>query len=316
MDWDDVRHFLALARTGSVRGAGASVGVSHSTVLRRVEALEDGLAVRLFDRNRDGWTLTEAGHQMLPGAERVEREMAALERGLVGRDDRLEGPVALTCSDDYISELLIRELRPFCEAHPEIELHFFVDGRNFDLGKREADIAVRMVRVGSTPAEHLVGFELVPIKMANYVAVAHAAACDPTIEGSEPRWVGFDDRKVMRQLVARSSWPDLPVWGAFASLNLMVRALRHGHGIGMLPTYVGDSEPGLRRLQSADLVHVANLWLLTHPDLRQNARFRLIREEVAAIVRRFAGLFHGDWPGGAPPGSESAPPAAGTAPLG
>ena len=66
MDWDDIRHFLALARTGSVRAAGTDLGVSHSTVLRRVEALEDRLATRLFDRSRDGYTLTEAGRQMLP----------------------------------------------------------------------------------------------------------------------------------------------------------------------------------------------------------------------------------------------------------
>ncbi len=85
MDWNDVRHFLALARCGSVRAAGASLGVSHSTVARRVEALETRLSARLFDRNRDGYTLTEAGRQMLPGAERVERELAALERGLVGQ---------------------------------------------------------------------------------------------------------------------------------------------------------------------------------------------------------------------------------------
>ena len=76
MDWDDVRHFLALARLGSVRAAGASLGVSHSTVARRVEALEERLSARLFDRNRDGYCLTEAGKHMLPGAERVEREMA------------------------------------------------------------------------------------------------------------------------------------------------------------------------------------------------------------------------------------------------
>lgn len=79
MDWNDVRHFLALARTGSVRAAGASLGVSHSTVARRVEALEAQLGTRLFDRHRDGYLLTAEGRQMLPSAERVEHEMAALE---------------------------------------------------------------------------------------------------------------------------------------------------------------------------------------------------------------------------------------------
>ncbi len=79
MDWNDVRHFLALARTASVRAAGALLGVSHSTVARRVEALERELDVRLFDRHRDGYLLTDAGEQMVSGAERVECEMAALD---------------------------------------------------------------------------------------------------------------------------------------------------------------------------------------------------------------------------------------------
>jgi len=96
MEWNDVRHFLALSRAGSVRAAGAQLGVSHSTVARRVEALETKLATRLFDRNRDGYSLTQAGRQMIPGAERIEKEMSALERGVIGKDEQLAGQVALT----------------------------------------------------------------------------------------------------------------------------------------------------------------------------------------------------------------------------
>ncbi|MEM7437027.1 MAG: LysR family transcriptional regulator, partial [Myxococcota bacterium] len=103
VDWNDVRYYLALARLGSVRAAGAKLGVSHSTVARRVEALEARLAARLFDRNRDGYTLTDAGRRMLSRAERVEKEMLALERDLVGQDERLAGPVCITCCDEYVS---------------------------------------------------------------------------------------------------------------------------------------------------------------------------------------------------------------------
>ena len=81
VDWNDVRYFLALARTGSVRAAGAALQVSHSTVARRVEALEERLAARLFDRSRDGYALSDAGRQMLAGAERIEAEKAAKKAG-------------------------------------------------------------------------------------------------------------------------------------------------------------------------------------------------------------------------------------------
>ncbi len=301
MDWDDVRHFLALARLGSVRGAGAALSVSHSTVARRVEALEARLAARLFDRNRDGYCLTEAGRQMLAGAERIEQEMSALERDVVGQDERLAGSVAVTCSDTYISQLLIRELAAFCERCPDIELAVTTDGRLFDLAKREADIAIRALPIGVQPAEHLIGLEVAPVMLANYVASAHASRLDPEIDGTSPRWIAFDQRKQFEGMIARSSYPRVPAWGAFASVEVVVQAAREGLGLAMLPTYVGDREAALRRMARPDLRHVADLWLLSHPDLRDNARFRATRASVAQAFKAHAPLFRGDgWRIGAP----------------
>lgn len=285
MDWDDVRHFLALARLGSVRAAGAKLGVSHSTVARRVEALETQLDARLFDRNRDGYTLTGAGRQMLPRAERVEREMASLERDLAGQDERLAGWVSVTCCDEYVSAVLVRELTPFCAEYPEIELCMTTDSRAFDLSKREADIAVRTLARGAQPPEHLIGTRVAPVVVGSYVARAHESELDPELVGTSPRWVAFEERKILEAMVAQSSYPDVPAWGAFNSLSLLVQAAREGLGIAMLPTYVGDVEPALRRLARPDLRHVADLWLLSHVDLRDNTRLRATRGHVAHALR-------------------------------
>jgi DNA-binding transcriptional LysR family regulator len=184
MDWNDVRFFLALARSGSVRAAGASLGVSHSTVARRVEALEDELAARLFDRSRDGYALTDAGKQMVVTAERVEREMADLQRDLAGRDERLAGLVSLTCCDEYVSEMLLEDLTSFCGSFPDIELGITTDSRAFDLSKREADIAVRTKAVGDQPPGHLLGRKVVPLVAANYVAIAHERRLDPEVDAA------------------------------------------------------------------------------------------------------------------------------------
>lgn len=296
MDWDDVRYFLALARLGSVRAAGASVGVSHSTVARRVEALEVRLATRLFDRNREGYSLTDAGGQMLPGAERVEREMAALERGLLGQDERFAGPVRLTCCDEYVSEMMLQELTVFCGAYPDIELAITADSRAFDLSKREADMAVRTLGVDAKPPEHLIGRKLVPVVVANYVAVEHAHRLDPDHQGTQPRWIAFEDRKFFEARIARTSYPDVPPWGAFSSLGLMMQATRAGLGIATLPCYVADRDPALRRLAQPDLEHAADLWQLCHPDLRDNARFGATRECVNQALRRREPLFAGRQP--------------------
>lgn len=294
MDWDDVRHFLALARTGTVRAAGASLGVSHSTVARRVEALESRLGAKLFDRNRDGYQLTEAGREMVAGAERVEREMAALERDLAGQDARLEGPVRVTCTDPFIARILVRCLADLCELHPGIELSLDADSRNLDLSKREADIALRAIVTSATPPEHLLGRRLVPIVLGSYVARAHAERLDPERASGPSRWLGSDRPRMSESLVAASSYPELPVWGAFDSSEVMIQAALAGLGLVMLPTYVGDVEPGLVRLSKPDLRHMADFWLLSHGDLRNNARLRAAREQITAALTERAALFRGD----------------------
>ena len=285
MDWNDLQYFLALARLGSVRAAGASLGVSHSTVARRVEALEEKLCARLFDRNRDGYVLTDAGREMLPRAERVEVEMAALERGLVGQDERLSGTVSITCCDHYVARIVLHELRPLCETYPDIELTLVSDSRPFDLSKREADIAIRILAKDTLPPEHLIGTKLVPLTLGNYVGEEHVARLEPERVGqnsdSMTRWVSFDPRKLHEGLIASCSYPDIRPWGNFSSVELMAQAVLEGHGIGMLPTYVADITPGLRRL------------LLSHPDLRDNARLRAVRRAVLEGFQRRAALFRG-----------------------
>ncbi len=299
MDWNDVRHFLALARTGSVRAAGASLGVSHSTVARRVEALEAQLGTRLFDRHRDGYLLTDAGRQMLPAAEGVQQQMAALERDAAGQDERLAGRVSLTCCDNYVADLVIGGLATLCLEYPEIELGFCTDSRSFDLAKREADLAIRTLPRGGHPPEHLIGSVVAPLTVASYVAAAHAHTLDPARPGVTPddtRWIAFEDRKPTQLMAAASSHPDLRQWGAFSSYELMVQAAREGLGIVMLPTYVGDREPTLTRLTHPDLRHMADLWLLCHPDLRDNARVRATRDRVRGVLDGHQPLFRGEAP--------------------
>jgi DNA-binding transcriptional LysR family regulator len=310
VDWDDVRHFLALARTGSVRAAGSMLGVSHSTVARRVEALEARLGAKLFDRHRDGYLLTDAGHEMVSVAERVEREMAALERGLAGQDARLEGPVRVTCTDPYIATILLRALAALCERHPGIELELDAAPKNLDLSKREADVAVRALSPGASPPEHLMGRRLAPITLCNYVAIAHADRLDPALGGRHARWLGSSLRKVAEDLVASSSHPELPLWGRFESMEIMIEAAHAGLGLLMLPTYACEPDRGLRRLAKPDLRHVGDFWLLSHRDLRDNVRLRAARECITAAMTERESLFRGEvegWSENAPVRRETAP---------
>ena len=288
-----MRHFLALARTGSVRAAGSALNVSHSTVARRIEALELRLGVKLFDRHRDGYLLTDAGNEMVATAERVEREMVALERSLAGQDARLAGPARVTCTDPYLAKLLLKGLAGLCEQHPGIELELDADAKYLDLSKREADVAVRALGLQVSPPEHLIGRQLAPITVCTYVATAHAARLDPE-RFSDVRLISSHQRKVMETIVASSTYPGLSLWGSFDSMPVMIEAAVCGLGLVLLPTYVGDLEPRLQRLAKPDLRHMADFWLLSHGDLRDNARLRAVRECISAVVGEHAALFRGE----------------------
>jgi DNA-binding transcriptional LysR family regulator len=291
VDWNDLRYFLALARLGSVRAAGAALGVSHSTVVRRVDALESELRTRLFDRHRDGFVLTDAGERMMPAAVRVEDEVCALTRGAAGHDESLSGTVHLTCCDEYVAGQILEDLRPWCDQHPSVEIAVTTDSRPFNLAKGEADLAVRALPRDTTPPEYLAGRRLAPIVCVNFVGAAHVERLDP--RGGAARWLTIEDRRQLEPLVREGSYPGLPMWGAFSSLHLLVRAAIEGLGLVILPTYVGDAEPGLVRLPEADARHVADIWLLYHPDLRDNARVQavrgVIREGFERRIARYAG---------------------------
>lgn len=261
---------------------------------RRIEALELRLGVKLFDRHRDGYLLTDAGNEMVAAAERVEREMVALERSLAGQDARLAGPVRVTCTDPYLAKLLLSGLSGLCEQHPGIELELDADAKYLDLSKREADVAVRALMPSVSPPEHLIGRRLVPITLCSYVATTHAARLDPEKPDSGARWLSSNQRKVMEAIVATSSYPGLPLWGSFDSMPVTIEAAHAGLGLLMLPTYVGDPEPRLQRLATPDVRYVADFWLLSHGDLRDNARVRAVRECIGTALSERAALFRGD----------------------
>ena len=97
--WDDLRVFLAIARGGSLSAAARSLGVNHSTVFRRINSLEERLQVRLFERSRKGYTLTEAGEEIFSSVEQIEDQIFEIQRKLLGKDIRLSGTLKISTTD-------------------------------------------------------------------------------------------------------------------------------------------------------------------------------------------------------------------------
>lgn len=296
MDWDDVRYFLALARSDSIRGAASVLRVSHSTVARRLEALEQKLEVRLFDRTPDGYAITSAGARMVQSAERMEAELASMQRALQGGDDRLQGQVTVTCVESYLADVVIRCLAPFCRSHPKIQLTVESSYSAANLSKREADIALRAFRPGKQPPEHLLGRSVVGIHYASYVAKRHATELDPQLGGSEARWLAYGVPELDDFWREYSGHPDVPLWGGFLGTDLQQQAARAGLGIANLPCYVGDTDPQLQRLVGAEVRQWFELWILSHVDLRETARLRAARQALADALKAEAPLLNGQRP--------------------
>jgi DNA-binding transcriptional LysR family regulator len=295
MNWDDLRIFLAIADKGSLAGAARQLRVNHSTVFRRLNAIEDDLKVRLFERLPRGYVLTAAGEEMTVAARRVEADVADIERQIVGREVQLRGSVRVTTTEALAEAYLTRCVVHFCELYPEIVVELVVGYQVYDLSKREADVAIRP---GLRPPDHLIARKLARLRWAVYAAEAYTnrfGSPGSAAQLKDHRFVAFSD-----QLVVGLSfgWArDLAREGAvvLSSNNQQVQseAAPAGLGLAVLPTYVGDQSPELRRLFTLDDDMALDLWLLTHPDLRQTARIKAFTEFILQAVKRDKAVLEG-----------------------
>lgn len=280
MDWDDIKVVLALCRRGSARGAAQELGVSNSTITRRLDDLEQQLGARLFDRTPDGYRITAAGESLLPAAEHVEELLVAAERRIVGGDQHLEGSIRLTAPDVAGMGFLIRRLARFAEDYPGIELELMPSYDTLDLSRREADIAIRVLPAGSRPPDYLIGRYLAPLTASTYV---HRELLDPERPRDISRlsWIGKHPAGQEEGWLTQTDYPRLPVRHAIMNINLLVEAVRCRMGVAFMPCFAAYQDPDIVRVPGATIVHQSDMWVLTHKDLRVSARMRILREVIA-----------------------------------
>lgn len=293
LDWDDLKHFLALTRHGSIRAASDKLGVSHSTVARRIEAFEQRLGVRLFERSPSGYAITTAGEEVLEVAEQIESEIHGLERRIVGRDQQLSGDIRVTMVDVLCTHLLMPHLAEFSKRYPDISLEVVIAHDiafdTLDLSKREADVALRFTQ---KPPDQLVGKCLANMYCAAYASDEYIKQHDFD-SGTTARWIDCVKRGGYPAWIKSSDYPHIPAKGAFQSLLLQFEATKAGMGIGMLPCFLGDPEPTLQRLPPGIARPSYDLWLLTHTDMRTTARLRVFSAFIADAVLGHRELIEG-----------------------
>ena len=279
--WDDFRLVKSIAETRSLTGAADRLALNHSTVFRRLGALEEALGTKLFERSRNGYNTTAAGEDMVALAQRMGEEIDAFERKAAGRDDKPAGELRVTTSDTMLVHLLTPVLASFVKAYPDIKLDIIVANQPLNLSRRDADIAVRATR---EPPETLVGRRISEIVWSRYApGIAGFDTADP-----KARWVGYGENlvnlKVARMMEEEIGPSRIPY--RVNTLLSMAQAIAAGIGMGILPCFIGDTFPGLARTGAPITNSGASLWLLTHPDLRHSARVRAFMDHAGAELMK------------------------------
>jgi DNA-binding transcriptional LysR family regulator len=247
-DWGDLRFFLATARRGSTLGAARDLGVNQTTIARRIAALETALSIRLVDRNRDGYRLTEAGAAILAQAERVAREAETVER-LVEQGKRdFSGIIRVTAPAIFAEVVLTPWLSEFIDIYPNIKVEVIVAEQFLDLARGEADIAIRASQQPREPG--LLVRKLADCPWGLYCSRAYAAkhgapACkeelnDHLLIGADGPLSARDSHLWLREAAPRAS-----VRTVCSTISTTLVAITTGHGVGALPRDIAMAQKDL-----------------------------------------------------------------------
>ena len=282
MNWERVRVFLAVARSGQMLAAARHLGVNHATVGRQMAALEEELHCKLIERHVSGCTLTAAGEAMLATAERVESEFLQFESGMSGA---IHGTVRIGAPDGLGNYFLAPRLAELSARHAQLLVQLLPVTRTFSLSRREVDIVIGLDR----PTQgNLIIQKLTDYTLSFYASVDFLAKHGP-IERIEdllqhPYITYVDDSPNASSLtfgrVIAASMPHRFECGGILG---QIEAVRAGCGVAILNDYAAIEQPKLQRILP-ELQFVRSYWLISHPDTHGSHRVTAVRRHIADSV--------------------------------
>lgn len=285
-DWNDLRAFLAIARSGQISSAARMLQVDSTTVSRRLRRLERALGQRLVEQTRSGQVLTQVGEGLLIRVERMAEEAAALfQSGAQYRG--LGGQIRLSVSEGFGSWFLAPRLPSLARDHPELTVELVATSGFLSPSKREADIAVMLSRPKAGP---LIARKLADYSLMLYVAPAYLTEAGtpqtPDDLSRDHRLVGYiSDLLYAPELdYLKEVHPDLQATIKSSSIIAQLRLVVGGAGIGVLPCFMGDQERGLQRVLP-ELRIKRSFWIVTHKDNHRLEKVRYLSDWLASQVR-------------------------------
>lgn len=294
-DWNDLRYFLAVARTGSATAAAELIPVNQSTVSRRVAALERALAAKLFDRTVAGYQLTDLGRELVPLAERAEGDAEAVMLMIDQANRRIAGTVRVTTNETMAELFLTPSLAEFAALYPEVRVDVIVSSRWLDLSRGEADVALRAAReLGN---ERAVARKLSELPWAIYCSHAYAAAYGaPTSSHdlSQHRVVSVDG---LLSGLAALQWMEKSAGTAAVvartnSLQNLETAVRAGLGVSALPCVRGEAAPALVRCIGPNADLNSFVWLVTRNQIKNESAVQAFRSFIVTKAPVLRQLLH------------------------
>jgi DNA-binding transcriptional LysR family regulator len=295
-DWNDLRYFLAVARTGSTISAAKDLGVNQSTVQRRLAALEEAVGRKLVERLPVGYRLTSFGEELRPHAEGVETAIACLDRKIDSTDTAPSGTVRLTCSEGMAYRFIPRMLDVFHTRYPSVRVDLLISDQFLDLAKGEADIALR---AGESKDSTLISRKLSDTPWALYASrsyVGRHGRVDGAADLNRHAMIVFDGalEHIHASKWFRSLVPNPVVTARCNHVIGMLLSVKSGVGIGPLPLQVGDMEEDLVRVLDPVPESMSRVYLLVHPDLRDVPRVRALYDFMVSEIDSFRPLL-GHW---------------------
>jgi len=291
-NWNDLRYFLAVARAGTLTTAAQRLRADHSTVSRRITALEESLRVTLFERRPSGFTLTAQGERLKDTAEAMESAAFLAQSVVADGDSSLSGAVRIGAPDGFGSSFLAPRINGLCDRYPELEVQLVAMPRVFSLSKREADIAISL----SCPQEgRLYARKLTDYRLGLYATAAYLDARPPILDREGlvgQHFIGYiDDLIFAPELDYIESIGKITPRIKSSSLVAQVRATAVGAGLCMLPDFIARSEPALVPVLAGEVAITRSFWLIVHEDMRSLARIAVAADFIADLVRREQALF-------------------------
>ncbi|WP_454849167.1 LysR family transcriptional regulator [Rhizobium binxianense] len=292
MDWDNLRIFLAVARSGSVAEAARLLEIDHSTVSRRLAHLETMIGIRLFDRAGRRLRINEAGERLQRTAEKLESHLIADLAVLETMNGTRSGTVRIGAPEGLGVGYLARRLGMLCEQYPQIELELIALPQDYSLAAREADIAITLDRpkAGNLAIRKLTDYELRFFGTETYRA-RHGW---PERIGELPshRLCGYIPQLLHTDQLDYLNFDGLDLRPGMRSTSIVAQlaTVASGQAIGILPSFMAAERPECIPILDGHRI-MRSYWLSIHDDLRGVERIRLVADALAGIVREDRALF-------------------------